>query len=255
MTERYLKGEVALITGAYRNLGEVIALTLAEKGADIVVNDLPGTLTPVEKEDYLGRLREHGGRAAAIDGDISSIETVAEIRRNILDDIGIVSILVNCAGPFNLDPFLDLEEKGWDLVMNVNLKAVFLTTKIFAPDMKVRGWGRIISLSAGSAFVRNHGVYGLAKEGVRFLTEELAIELGPEITVNAIAPGQIEESLQMVHEIDPSFGERYMARSPLKKLVKRKDAAELIALLCSPVADLITGETIKIDGGAELPRF
>ncbi|MFA7463121.1 MAG: SDR family oxidoreductase, partial [Anaerovoracaceae bacterium] len=103
--------------------------------------------------------------------------------------------------------------------------------------------------------VRNHGVYGLAKSAIRVLTEELALELGPEITVNAVAPGQIEESLPLIHAIDPTFGERYTARSALKKLVTRKDVAQLIAMLCSPVADMITGETIRIDGGAELPRF
>jgi 3-oxoacyl-[acyl-carrier protein] reductase len=121
--------------------------------------------------------------------------------------------------------------------------------------MAAAGWGRIVNMSAGSSFVRNHGVYGLAKAGVSFLTEELALELGPSITVNAVAPGQIEESLPFIHAIDPGFGARYAAKAPLKKLVRRIDVAKLVSTLCSPLADMITGETIRIDGGAELPRF
>jgi NAD(P)-dependent dehydrogenase (short-subunit alcohol dehydrogenase family) len=255
MEHNYLKGNIAFISGAYRNLGKIIAFELADRGADIVVNDLQDTLTLSEKNEFLSQLSNKGVRAIALDGDISSLEEVEVIRQKILESLGKVSIVVNCAGPFDLTPFLELEERKWDIVMDVNLKAIFLTAKCFAHDMKDRGWGRIINLSAGSAFVRNHGVYGLAKAGVRFITEELALELGPEITVNAVSPGQIEESLPIIHEIDPGFGERYKERSPLKKLVKRENIAALISSLCSPVADLITGETIRIDAGAELPRF
>lgn len=255
MNERFLEGKIALVSGSYRNLGTEIAAALAEKGADVVVNDLPGSIEDEEKDALVGRLKSCGVWAMALDGDISSYPSICEIRERIKQEKGTVSIMINCAGPFNLKPFMELDEQAWDTVMDVNLKAVYLTAKCFAGDMKAAGWGRIISLSAGSAFVRNHGVYGLAKESVRFLTEELALELGPEITVNALAPGQIEESLPMIHKIDPTFGERYKARAPLKKLVRRRDIAELAAALCSPVADLVTGETIRIDGGAELPRF
>ena len=99
--------------------------------------------------------------------------------------------------------------------------------------MKSSGWGRIINMSAGSAFIRNHGVYTLAKTAVKTITESLALELGPEITVNAIAPGQIEESLPDIHKFDPTFEERYLKRVPVKKLVTRKEVANMIALLCT----------------------
>jgi len=255
MQNNYLKGNITFISGAYRNLGKCIALELADKGSDIVVNDLPDTVTLSEKNEFLSQLKSKGVRAMAVDGDISSLETVKAMRKKIIAELGKVTIVVNCAGPFDMSPYLELDERRWDMVMNVNLKAIYITAKCFAPDMKEQGRGHIINLSAGSALVRNHGVYGLAKAGVRFITEELALELGPEITVNAVSPGQIEESLPLIHEIDPSFGERYTERSPLKKLVTRKNVSELISSLCSPVADLITGETIRIDGGAEIPRF
>ncbi len=255
MNTRFLEGKITLLSGAYRNLGEVTAMELAGKGSDIVLNDLPGAVTPGEKDTLLERIRKKNVRAVAVDGDISSLKAVRQIRRKIVEELGQVSIIINCAGPFNLSPFLKLKEKDWNTVMDVNVKAVYVTAGVFAPDMKSAGWGRIVNLSAGSSFVRNHGVFGLAKAAVSFLTEELSLELGPEITVNAVAPGQIEESLPLVHKIDPSFGERYTERAPLKRLVRRRDVARLIAMLCSPVSDMITGETIRIDGGAELPRF
>ena len=255
MTEKYLEGKTAFISGAYRNLGVEIGAALAGKGARVVLNDLPGSLTEDQKKDLLAETEKWESGVTLMDGDISSSDAIRELKDRINQEVGDVSIVVNCAGPFNLSPFLELDDKDWDTVMDVNLKAVYLTTRSFAADMKAAGWGRIVNLSAGSAFVRNHGVYGLAKAGVRFLTEELALELGPEITINAIAPGQIEESLPLIHKIDPTFGERYTARAPLGKLVRRRDVAELAAWLCSPGADKITGETLRIDGGAEIPRF
>ncbi len=262
-SDRTLNGRIAFITGAYRNLGAVIAEAIAEKGASLVLNDLPEVLSSEKKEKLVYSLRErYGVNVLAIDGDVRSYDSLCALRDQICSEMvlpdgraGIVSILVNCAGPFNMDPFLVLNESDWDTVMDVNLKAVYLTARCFAPAMKTEGWGRIVNLSAGSSFVRNHGVYGLAKAGVSFLTEELAAELGPEVTVNAVAPGQIAESLPLIHEIDPTFGERYTARTPLQRLVTRRDVADLIVMLCSPVGEMITGETLRLDGGAELPRF
>ena len=86
---------------------------------------------------------------------------------------------------------------------DVNLRAIYLFAQQVAPGMNARGWGRIINISAGSAFLRNHSVYGLAKAAVRFLTEELALEMKPGVTVNAIAPGQIAESALKIAVLAP----------------------------------------------------
>jgi NAD(P)-dependent dehydrogenase (short-subunit alcohol dehydrogenase family) len=168
---------------------------------------------------------------------------------------GRIDILVNNAGPFNAEPFATLPESEWDRIMNVNLKAAYLAAQGVVPGMREAGWGRIINMSAGSAFIRNHSVYGLAKAGVIMLTEALALELGPEITVNAIAPGQIAESGPDISEIDPTFVDRAIAHSPGGRLVTRAEVANLIAWLCSPAADMITGHTIPIDAGWRFNRF
>ena len=253
--QRVLTGKVALVTGAYRNLGTVTAETLAAAGANVIVNDLDlESLKPVRRQ-LLEKLTSLGIDASAINADLSNSSGVRSCCLEALNKWGTVDILVNNAGPFNADPFLELKEEAWDLVMDVNLKAIYLTARELAPQMKRNGWGRIVNMCAGSAFVRNHGVYGLAKAGVQIITESLALELGPEITVNAIAPGQIYESLPDIEQFDPTFGSRYQARAPLKKLVTRDEVARAIMLLCTPPFDSMTGVTFRFDGGAEIPRF
>jgi len=255
MTERPLEGRVALVTGAYRNLGAVTAETLARHGASIVLNDLDRPELATHGAALSERIRSHGVEATMIPADLSQSLEVRRMCEQALAKHGRVDIIVNNAGPFNMDPYTTLDEATWDLILDVNLKAVYLTAKHLAPQMKANGWGRIVNMCAGSAFIRNHNVYTLAKAGVQVITESLALELGPEITVNAVSPGQIYESLPDIHAFDPTFGERYLARTPAKKLIRRAEVAEMIAWFCLPSSGTITGVTIRLDGGAEIPRF
>jgi NAD(P)-dependent dehydrogenase (short-subunit alcohol dehydrogenase family) len=168
---------------------------------------------------------------------------------------GRIDVLVHNAGPFSMTPFAELEEPEWDLVWDVNVKAAQIATRLLAPGMRDAGWGRIVLLSAGSAYLRNHSIYGLAKHAIAFLAEELALELGPEVTVNAVAPGQIAESADDIAEFDPSFVERAVAHTPGGRLVTRGEVAELVAALCGPAFDMVTGATLPLDGGWRLQRF
>jgi NAD(P)-dependent dehydrogenase (short-subunit alcohol dehydrogenase family) len=253
--DKPLSGKVALVTGSYRNLGAVTAETLASYGADVIINDLNTPELAKTGEKLLERLRSHAVRARAIPADLSKTEELRSLCHAALDAFGRVDILVNNAGPFSMDPYLAMHEEIWDRVMDVNLKAIYLTAQELAPGMKANGWGRIISMSAGSAYVRNHTVYTLAKLGVQVITESLALELGPEITVNAVAPGQIFESLPDIAEFDPTFGDRYTARSPLRRLITRPEVANLIAQFCLPAFQSVTGVTIRADAGAEIWQF
>lgn len=255
MDEKPLKGRVALVTGSYRNLGAVTAETLASYGASVVINDLDLPELAECRDQVLNRIQAHGVEAAAFPANMSKSEDVRNLCQSAVQAFGKVDILVNNAGPFSMDPYTSMNEEVYDRVMDVNLKAVYLTARELVPVMKSNGWGRIISMSAGSAYVRNHSIYGLAKYAVQFITEELALEVGPEVTVNAVAPGQIYESLPDIAEFDPTFGDRYTARSPLKTLVTRKEVATLIANLCTPAYNKVTGVTFKIDAGAEIWRF
>ncbi|GMR11292.1 MAG: SDR family oxidoreductase [Anaerolineae bacterium] len=256
LADRPLRGRSALVTGASRNLGAVTAQRLAAGGADVAIGYLGDEQEEQQAAQVVAAIERQGVNGYAVKGDLAqggeALRVVEQVGALLGRD---VDILVNNAGPFSGEPLTSLSEADWDLIMNVNLKAAYLTTQAVVPGMKKSGWGRIVNLSAGSAFIRNHSVYGLAKAGVITLTEELALELGPEITVNAVAPGQIAESAPDISEIDPTFVDRAIARSPSGRLVTRAEVAELIAWLCDPAADMITGHTIPIDGGWRLNRF
>lgn len=168
---------------------------------------------------------------------------------------GQIDILVNNVGPFSMVPFADLDEDEWDRILGANLKAAYVCTQVVIPGIRRSGWGRIVNISAGSAFIRNHSIYTLAKDSLVTLTEQLALELGPEITVNAVAPGQIAESAEGVAEIDPTFVDRAIEHTPLKRLVTRGEVAEVVSLFCDPIFDMVTGVTIPIDGGWRMSRF
>ncbi|MGE5137927.1 MAG: SDR family NAD(P)-dependent oxidoreductase [Rudaea sp.] len=247
-----LASKVALITGAARNLGAVVAAEFASHGASVAITDF---VFPPESLDRIEKLNSGPGRAVHFVSDASDPAQIADACKRATETLGPIDILINNAGPFAMDPYLKLKVEDWDRVMDVNLRAIYLFAQQVAPGMNARGWGRFINISAGSAFLRNHSVYGLAKAAVRFLTEELALEMKPGVTVNAIAPGQIAESAPDIGAIDPTFIDRAIAITPAGRLVTRPDVARMMVELCSPAFDLVTGLTIPIDGGARLPRF
>jgi NAD(P)-dependent dehydrogenase (short-subunit alcohol dehydrogenase family) len=247
-----LADHTALVTGAARNLPAVIAAEFAAAGATVAINDVANQ---GQAEALAASINSEGGRAAVFMADVADREQSARLVDAVQNELGAVDILINGAGPFAMDPFPQLPEADWDRVMDANLKAVYMLAGLVAPGMKARGWGRIINVSAGSADLRNHSIYGLSKWGVRHLTESLALELGPEITVNAISPGQIAESAPDISEFDPTFIDRAIAWTPVGRLVTRPEIARLMVLMCSPVFDIVTGETLRMDGGWGIPRW
>ncbi len=247
-----LAGRVALVTGAARNLPAVVAREFAEAGASVAINDIANE---EQARALADEIRESGGQADVFMADVSRQEAVVSLVRRVEQVLGPVDILINGAGPFAMDPFKDLAEADWNRVMDANLKAVYLLSRQVAEEMTAHNWGRIINVSAGSADIRNHSVYGLAKSAVRFLTQSLAAELGPAITVNAIAPGQIAESAPDISEFDPTFIERAIQWTPTGRLVTRREIARMMLLFCSPAFDSVTGQTLVMDGGWGIPRW
>jgi len=249
----FLDGKNALVTGSSRNLGAVIAERLAAAGATVALTYNESERTA---RQLAARLHAETGRGHhCLSGDLATAAGVRSVVEGALAALGTIDVLVNNAGPWAAKSYLELAEEEWDLVLDSNVKAAFLATQLAAPSMREAGWGRVINLSAGSRYLRNHSVYGLAKEAVAFLTEELACELAPEVTVNAVAPGQIAESAPDIEEFDPEFVPRAIAATPAGRLVTRAEVAEVISALCSPPFDMVTGETIALDGGWRFHRF
>ncbi len=249
----FLEGKTALVTGASRSLGAVIAERLAELGATVGVGYYASF---VEADVLVERLQAETGREhVALAGDLSDSENVRLLVEQALESLGRVDVLVNNVGPFGLTPLSQLSEEEWDLVWNANVKAAWLASQLVAPSMKAAGWGRIVNVSAAFHALRDLSIYALAKEAVIVLTEQLAVELAPEITVNAIAPGQIAESADAMVDFDPTFVPRVLEATPLGRLATRKELAELVALACGPAFDFVTGTTIPVDGGFRLRRL
>lgn len=254
MSDRFLEGRAALVTAASRNLGAVTAAALAERGANVAINHHGDPND--EAAAVVAGLEAHGGRHVAIPGDLGTadgVQTVIAQAREALG--GPITVLVNNYGPFSMTPFAEMPVEEFDRIWDANVKAAYVAVRELVPEMRRAGWGRIINLSAGSAFLRNHSIYSLAKAALMTFTEALALEVGPEIRVNAIAPGQIAESAAVMAAQDPSFMERIVDQTPIGRLVTRSEVAAMIAQMCGPLFDAVSGVTLPIDGGARIARF
>jgi NAD(P)-dependent dehydrogenase (short-subunit alcohol dehydrogenase family) len=253
-SSRPLDGRRALVTGSSRNLGAEIARSLASRGATVVVTY---HRSRSEAEAVVDDLRRATGLPhRAVRADLSDPDAASAMVEAAQDALGgPVEILVNNHGPFSMTPFHQMPADEFAHVMDGNLTLTLRAVQQVVPGMRSGGWGRIVNLSAGSAYLRNHSVYGLAKSAVVTLTESLALELGPEITVNAVAPGQIIESTADIGDIDPTFVDRAVARTPAGRLVSRHEVAEIVASVCAPPFDLLTGAVLPVDGGWRFNRF
>lgn len=242
-------GQVALVTGSSRNLGLTIAQVLSEQGAEIAIHF---SSHRTEAEALAESVRRHGGAAHLFQADLTQGDQVQSLANAVLERFGRVDILVNNVGPYSDLPFMSLPIDDWDRVMNSGLRASYLLAQALAPGMKERGSGNIVNISAGSAFIRVHSIYGLTKAAVIHLTESLALELAPEIRVNAVAPGQIQESDELT-QVDPHYLQRMTESTPLRRLVTRAEVAHAVCLLCSDDLPSLTGQTLVLDGGWTIP--
>ena len=248
-----LEGHTALVTSSSRNLGAEIVRVLARAGANVVATYFQSRS---HADDLIREISRTAGTHVAVPGDTRTANSTRAMVGAAIDSApGPIDILINNSGPFSMTPFADLPDEEWDRVWNGNVTAAFIATQLLAPGMRSGGWGRIINVSAGSAYMRNHSIYTLAKAAMITLTESMAVELAPEITVNCVAPGQIAESADDIAEFDASFVQRAIARTPIGRLATRNEVAEVILSLCGQRFDMVTGATIPIDGGWRINRF
>lgn len=247
--DKLLAGKVALVTGASSGAGVGIARELARYGARVATTY---RRAKAEAEAVVRGIREEGAEAVAFQADVAEAADVRRVVADVERQLGPVSVLVNNAGPFADTPFRRLAESDWDYIMNANLKAVYLAAQLVAPGMERLGWGRIVNLGATSGFVRSHSVYGLAKAALLHLTESLAVELAPTITVNAVVPSQIASART---DKMPAYKAAAIAATPLGRLVTEEEIARVALLLCSPFFDFVTGRAIVLDGGRSIPVF
>ena len=242
-----LQGKTALITGGSRNIGEAIAVKMAENGADIVILDLNNDETA---QNVVAKIKSLGRRADCYKCDVSDYAEVESTVKQVLADFGNIDILVNNAGITRDKLMMQMTEADYDLVLDVNLKGSFNMIRHMSRAFIKQKSGTIINISSVVGLMGNAGQvnYCSSKAGIIGLTKSVAKELGGKnITCNAIAPGFIVT--QMTDAMTDEAKEKMNGAIPLKRVGTPDDVAKLALFLASDMASYITGEVIKVDGG------
>lgn len=243
-----LNGRVAVITGASRGLGKAIALALGEAGAKLaLVSRDTAQLEAVAKE-----ARALGAIAEVFRADISEEGQILQLAQDVSARLGPADILVNNAGTVVRSLCLDFTLADWNLVMNTNLTSAFLMCRSFVPQMKGRGYGRVINIASIMAHISLplRTAYSASKAGLLGFTRALALELADEkITVVTISPGPFETEMTAPLAADPAHTAQFNARVPLGRWGKPEEVGKLVLYLCSEEASFITGTDFLIDGG------
>jgi NAD(P)-dependent dehydrogenase (short-subunit alcohol dehydrogenase family) len=244
-----LTGKAALVTGAQQGIGAAIAIALAEQGADVAINYLDGL---AEAEAVAATVREAGGRAVLVPGDVSGPDMPATLVGATIGAFGRIDILVNNAGVFPRVPFLDMTLADWDFVHGINLRATCFCAQAAARQMIAAGiQGSIISLASSAIFGASpRGVhYAASKGGVVSLTRAMATELAPHsIRVNAIAPGLTDTAQPRYGMTEAELVER-AATMPLGRIGRPEDIANVAVFLASEKSAFMTGQVVHANGG------
>ena len=242
-----LENKVALVTGASRGIGRQIAISLAKEGAQVIVNY---NGSAAKAEEVVNLITEAGGRAEAVQCNVSEYAKAEELMKYIIGKYGRVDILVNNAGITRDNLLMKMTEEEFDAVIDINLKGTFNCIKHLSRQMLKQKGGRIINISSVSGVMGNAGQanYCASKAGVIGLTKSVARELASRgITCNAVAPGFIQTDMTDV--LADSVKEAMNAQIPMKCFGNTEDIAGTVVFLASDAARYITGQVINVDGG------
>ena len=250
-----LTGKAALVTGGATGLGREISLALARAGCDVAVNH-PGFDPEVEScaGEAAAEIRALGRRSMAVGADVASDAEVRAMVAQVARELGRLDVLVNNAGYTVFVPRADLEgmlEADWDRILAVNTKGPFLCSRAAAPVMRQHGGGRIVNVTSTSG-LRPGGsclAYAVSKAGNQMLMRSLARALGPEIAVNAVAPGLMDTAWG--RRMGDAARDAAIGEAALKRLPALRDIAAAVVFLAQN--DSMSGQTLIVDGGRHLP--
>jgi 3-oxoacyl-[acyl-carrier protein] reductase len=241
-----LKGQVALVTGASRGLGQAIAVALGRAGANVACL----ARNREKLEQTAGMITEAGGTAACFECDVANSESVQQAVDAVVEKWQRLDILVNNAGITRDTLIPRMQDDQWDEVINTNLRGAFLFTRAATRVMMQQRYGRIINVASVSGLMGNPGQanYSASKAGMIGMTRTVARELGSrKVTVNAIAPGFIESD--MTAALGDALLSEVKVRVPAKRLGRADEVADAVLFLAAPGSAYITGQVLTIDGG------
>ncbi|MBO9396465.1 SDR family oxidoreductase [Shimia sp. R9_2] len=240
-----LTGKTACITGASSGLGRRVALALAAAGANVI-----GVAR--RKTELLTLVEEIGEQAGFVAFDITNRNNLSKLRTAVSAPFGPPDILIHAAGINTRQPADEVTPEGWDVTLNLNLTAPFFLSQTFAPAMKAKGWGRIVtfaSLQTTRAFPGGIA-YGASKAGIAQLTRAMAEAWSPHgITANAIGPGFFPTELTQPVFDDPDRAARNAAQTCIGRNGKLTDIDGPLLFLCSDASAYTTGQVLMVDGG------
>ena len=247
------KDKVAVVTGASRSIGKGVALALAGEGCSVVVNY---SKSQDEAEEVVETIRGMGGKAIAIQCDVSKKPQVEAMFKKAIETFGKVDILVNNAGVAKGGSILETSEEVWDWQLSINLKGVFLCTQVAARHMVDRRYGKIVNISSNSGFgiaMDGETSYAVSKAGVIQLTKSSSYDLGPYgINVNCVAPGAVDTVMLRGERSDEEYEEKLQGRrdrASLGIVGTPADIANAVLFFASDKSNYITGKTLLVDGG------
>ncbi len=244
-----LDGRVAIVTGAARGIGKGIALRLLEEGARVWVSDINEPNLMACLDDLRLRGEVDGGLT-----DVSNRPAVEAMVNEAVERFGRVDILVNNAGIAHWASILEIEDRDWDRILDVNLRGTFLCTQIFARQVVGQGTGgAIVNIGSTNGLRGQPGLapYGATKAGIINFGMSAALELGAHgIRVNTVCPGTVWNEMSEEAGMPPAFWDELRAHTAVDRLGVPADIAAAVAFAASDDASFMTGQTIVVDGGA-----
>ena len=246
-----LEGKVALVTGGSRGIGEAIALGLAKAGADVAIASRK--LPELEKvtEKIIGLRR----KSLAVAAHVGKLEEINNLVGKVKAEFGRIDILVNNAGTNpTMDQAIDIEERAWDSIMNLNLKGLFFLSQAVARIMKEQGGGKIVNVASVAGITPDIlPIYSISKAGVLMATKVMAQQWAQyNIRVNAIAPGLTKTRFSESLWSNPEILQGAISTTPMRRVAEPEEMVGAVIYLASDASSYVTGQVLAIDGGATI---